>query len=629
MPHLSASDLADLEQPRDLRISADAKYAVYVTQAWSRKESDPKTTIWLAEVGKENSSKRWTKGDHHDSSPCFSPDGTRIAFLSDRADKKGEIDLYYLSPSQPNVVKKAISVSGYGSIEAFKWNAKGDQIALNVRPEDSGADIKVHGENVRYRNLWLLDVKSGDFERLNEEDVDVTDFSWNPEGTAIVYSTQQDTEFESADYGLEIKVIDITEKRPKLRVKIDQRIQALCWSTEGILIVAGYKMRGHNHSNAVLRLDGDNLVNIAHGESDDVSGLQTARTDIPLVLVSYKMRSQIRTMDKMLYDVKGCIRWWYDSVFENDKATLVVIKDSVGTPPEVYSVIDGKECQLSRHGESIAQLNIARGHIVEYEEDGIPYNGCYAVPTNMQEAFDAKKPLPTVVAVHGGPYFRTTDEWDFIPTTAYLLSLGYLVFMVNYRGGLGHGDDYAASVLGNPEISYQDVVWLVKKGIEEGRIDKDRVAIAGWSQGGFMAYQAVANDPTFHFTAAMAGAGVSDWYVTTAASDLTYIESTYLGYSLWDKEVAAEKLKRTNPIHGASNVRSPLLIIHGEKDERVSVLNAVVFSKALKALGKDFEMAIYPREGHGVAPKVFERAHLIDVIERTARFFEKHLGKAC
>lgn len=580
-------------------------------------------------MGKENSSKRWTKGDHHDASPSFSPDGTRIAFLSDRGSKEGNMDLYYLSPLQPNLVKKAISVSGYGPLEAYKWNHKGDQVALNIRRDNSGADIKVHGENVRYRDLWLLDVKSGDIECLNDEDSDVIDFAWNPEDTMIVYSTQKDTDNESADYGMQIKVIEIKERTPRLQVKTEHRIGSLGWSNEGILMRAGYELRGHNHSGSLYRLDEDKLEHVAYGETDDLVTL-TIASGQPLGMVFQKMHSQIKCLDKTLYDDNGSLGG-YDGVLDHDKTTLVVVKDSVGVPPEVYSVVDGKECKLSQHGEDIAELNIAKGHTVEYEEDGIPYNACYAVPQNLQKDFDAKKPLPTVVVVHGGPHARATDEWDntlITRMTPCMLSLGYLVYMVNYRGGIGHGDDYAASVLLQPEISYQDVIWLVKKGIEEGRIDKDRVAIGGWSQGGYMTYQAVANDPTFHFTAAMAGAGVSDWYVTTAGSDLTLFESWYLGYNLWDKEVSAEKLKRTNPIHGASNVRTPLLMIHGEEDQRVHVLNAVVFSKALKALGKDFDMALYPREGHGVWPKVFERAHLIDFLERTGRFFEKHLGKA-
>lgn len=628
MSRLSAATLADLEQPRDLKISLDGRHATYITQAASRNEASPKTTVWLAEVGKENSSKPWTKGNYHDKSPAFCPDGTQIAFLSDRTHDNGDMDLYYVSPLLPNVVKKAIMFSGYGAVEAFKWSHRGSHIVLNIRPEsESETDVKVQGGNVKYRNLWLLDVEQGNLNRLLDEAVDVTDFDWNADDSEIVYATQPDADGESADYGQEIKVINVISKEKRFVMKSEYRVISLCCCRDIITMILTYKLQGFNHSFSVYQSKNGVFEHVAHGETNDATGLQSA-SGKPLILVFDKMRSQLRTLEETLYDVENNISG-FDGVLEAEKSTLVVIKNAVDAPSEVYSVVNGEECKLSRHGEKIAGLKIASAHVVEYEEDGIPYSGCYAIPPQVQNEFHAKKPLPTVVVVHGGPYYRMTNEWDPLLLSPYAISLGYVVLMPNYRGSSGHGDEYASSVNGNPEVSYEDVVWLVKKGIEEGRIDKNRVAICGWSQGGFITYQAMANDSTFHFTAGMAGAGVSDWHVTAAASDITRWESSFLGYSLWDKEVAAEKLKRTNPIHGACNVRTPLLMIHGEEDSRVSPLNAILFSKALKACGnKDFEMALYPREEHGSAPKVWERAHFIDYRERMGRFFEKHLGKA-
>lgn len=628
MSRFSAATLADLEQPRDLRISKDGKYATYITQAASRKEAAPKTTIWLAEVGKRSSAKPWTKGDYHDKSPAFSPDGTQIAFLSDRTHKNGDMDLYYVSPSLPNVVKKAIPFSGYGAVEAFKWNHKGSHIALSIRPDsDSGSDVKVHGENLRYRNLWLLDVEQGNIKRLLDEPVDVTEFDWNADDSEIVYATQSDADGESADYGQEIKAVNVSSKESRLLIKSRYRVISLCCCRDVVTMLLTYKLQGFNHSFSVYQIKNGGFEHVAHGETNDATGLQSS-SGKPLILVFDKMLSQLRTLDETLYEVQNNISG-FDGVLEADNTTLVVIKSSVDAPDEVYSVVNGEERKLSRHGEAIADFKIAMAHVVEYEEDGIPYSGCYAIPPQSQSQFDAKKPLPTIVTVHGGPYYRMTNEWDPLSLGPYAISLGYLVLMPNYRGSSGRGDKYASSVNGIPEVSYEDVVWLVKTGIQEGRIDQNRVAICGWSQGGFITYQAMANDSTFHFTAGMAGAGVSDWHVTAAAADITRWESSFLDYLLWDKEVAARKLKRTNPIHRACNVRTPLLMIHGEEDSRVSPLNAILFSKALKACGnKDFEMALYPREEHGSVPKVWERAHYIDYLERMGRFFEKHLGKA-
>ena len=134
------------------------------------------------------------------------------------------MDLYLLSPVHSNVTKKAIEFSGYGSVEGFKWSHKGSHIALNIRPEsDSGADVKVHGENIKYRNLWLLDVGQGNLVRLNDEAVDVTDFDWSDDDSEIVYSTQPYADGESADYGQEIKVVNVASKETRLSMKTSQQ----------------------------------------------------------------------------------------------------------------------------------------------------------------------------------------------------------------------------------------------------------------------------------------------------------------------------------------------------------------------------------------------------------------------
>lgn len=624
MPSLTAATIVEIEQPRELQISADGQSVVYVTQSVSRKEREPKTTIWLAQVGQENSSKPLTKGDHLESSPSFSPDGSQVAFLSDRS---GDMDIYFIPLQNSDLIGKATSTEGYGSVEAFKWNDKGTHIALNIRPKQNPkSDVKVHGENVGYRNLWLLDIENGGLERLNDETADVTSFDWSNDGGEIVYCTQADPEFESADYGQEVKVIDISTKVSKSLAKTEHRVSIVCWSGDEILLLGSYEMKGLNRSSAVLRLKEGCFETVACGKTNDAISLKVCSCR-PLILLYEKMRCQIQTLDRTLYDVQknisGC-----DAVFDGDKAILTVIMDEVGIPPEVYSIKDGQECKLSQHGEHIAKMELGKGHVVEYSENGVPYDGCYSVPAAVRAIFDAKEPLPTVVVVHGGPHDRSTNEWDnsfFFLIAPYLMGQGYLVLTPNYRGGSGHGDEYAFAVNGQPDISYEDVVWLVRKGIEERRIDKDRVAIAGWSQGGYVAYQAVARDSTFHFTAAVAGAGVSDWYVATAGSDLTLWGSSLLGYLPWDQHVPPEKLKRNNPIHRAKDVQTPLLIVHGEADRRVSPLNATIFSKALKFYGKEFEMAMYPREGHGIPPYVLERAHLIDFLERMGGFFKKYL----
>ncbi|HET8910468.1 MAG TPA: prolyl oligopeptidase family serine peptidase, partial [Ktedonobacteraceae bacterium] len=140
----------------------------------------------------------------------------------------------------------------------------------------------------------------------------------------------------------------------------------------------------------------------------------------------------------------------------------------------------------------------------------------------------------------------------------------------------------------------------------------------GWSQGGFMTAWAVTQ--TDRFKAGIMGAGVSDWGLMVVASDLPTFERELGGSAPWEG-VGPLQHHRTSPISFAGNVKTPVLILHGEKDARVPLSQATGFHRALRERDIPTEFVVYPREPHDFS----ERAHQLDVLERVRRWFDRWL----
>ena len=274
--------------------------------------------------------------------------------------------------------------------------------------------------------------------------------------------------------------------------------------------------------------------------------------------------------------------------------------------------------QITNHNSGIEDVAFGRQEPFQWKaQDGLSLDGFLIWPPDRLSS--AK--LPTVVLVHGGPYGRYTSglhlswgDWG-----QWLATAGYLVLMVNPRGGSGHGEKFAATVKGDVGgRDYEDVMAAVDAVIARGFADPDKLAIGGWSQGGFMAACAVTK--TNRFRAAIMGAGISDWETLVATSNVPGFERDLTGRAPWDEVRAGQKIGYS-PIKFARNVRTPVLILHGEEDDRIPLGQAVGFYRALKENHVDTEFVIYPRERHAI----LERAHQLDLLTRVRSWCDRWL----
>ncbi|KAI7204903.1 hypothetical protein KC316_g7401 [Hortaea werneckii] len=282
-------------------------------------------------------------------------------------------------------------------------------------------------------------------------------------------------------------------------------------------------------------------------------------------------------------------------------------------------------------------------------------------PTNPT-APSSNKPFPTLVALHGGPYYRFTSHFPLLLPhsifTLLLLSAGYAILAPNYRGSSGRGRTFAefGKNGGSGREGYEDVITLTTHAIREGFVDPARVGVGGWSQGGFLSYlcgvrnrgcgygrrnsggeedegegrgsvdggggggvggggrqEGGGGDRRWRFRFAipgaggqLAGSGQPPWRL--GKGDVRNRATS----AIWEVREAVEKGVEI----------PPMLILHGEKDERVPLEQGMGMRRALEGIGVPCEFVVYPREGHFIR----ERKHLVDIAERSLRFVEKYIG---
>jgi dipeptidyl aminopeptidase/acylaminoacyl peptidase len=202
----------------------------------------------------------------------------------------------------------------------------------------------------------------------------------------------------------------------------------------------------------------------------------------------------------------------------------------------------------------------------------------------------------------------------------WLAAVGFAVFLPNPRGGMGHGHAFAAMVAGAAgQDEWTDILAGLDTLVADGVADPARLGIGGWSHGGFMAAWAVTQ--TDRFRAAVMGAGITDWAMQVAASETGRTDAGLAGSSGWEGP-GPHRHDQLSPVSYAAKAAAPVLILHGEDDSNVPVGNALYFHRALTHFGIEHELVLYPGENHSFT----ERAHQIDVLERTRSWFIRWLG---
>ena len=273
---------------------------------------------------------------------------------------------------------------------------------------------------------------------------------------------------------------------------------------------------------------------------------------------------------------------------------ILSIRDSVSSPKYyLYDMKKGQMKYLLTMWPEIDDAGLEEEVPFNFKNsDGVVIHGYYTRAKNQQEGELA----PLIVIPHGGPHAR--DSWGFDPDTHIFSQAGYAVVKVNFRGSTGYGKDFTKMGFGEwggdtQEDIIQAAEWMIKQGIA----DPDRVGIYGASFGGYSAAMAPMLRPDL-FKSSVAYVGVFDLEMMYKEGDIKGIKwgGKYLDKTLGQDP---EKIKTMSPVLQADKLEAPMIIVSGEEDQRAPIEHAYALADALEKAGKEHELIIVPKEGHG------------------------------
>jgi dipeptidyl aminopeptidase/acylaminoacyl peptidase len=286
------------------------------------------------------------------------------------------------------------------------------------------------------------------------------------------------------------------------------------------------------------------------------------------------------------------------------------------TLPEVWAFDSGSLRKLTAHNDALtAELQLATTEdFTSKSKDGTEVHGLIVKPAT----YAAGQRYPTILLIHGGP--NSQDEHAFRFDREFLASNGYVVLAVNYRGSAGRGNAYQKAIhrdWGNLEV--MDLLGAVDEAVRMGVADPDRLGIPGWSYGGISTNYAIATDT--RFKAAVSGAASSLWLSLYGVDQYILQYEQELGPPWKARDVW---MKLSYPFFNVEKIRTPTLFMGGEKDFNVPIAGGEQMYQALKSIGVETQLVIYPGQFHGLSIPSYER----DRLQRYLDWFNRHLKPA-
>ncbi len=281
---------------------------------------------------------------------------------------------------------------------------------------------------------------------------------------------------------------------------------------------------------------------------------------------------------------------------------------SFAQAPEVWTVTQAGPKQLTHLNDGAKPT--ARTESVQWTSGQYHVQGWLTYPAN----YDPKAKYPMIVSVHGGPSSSITARWGGGGDWA---DRGYFEFQPNPRGSFGQGEAFTAA--NRKDFGYgdlQDILAGMDMLEAKYPIDKNREGLTGWSYGGFMTMFGVTQ--THRFRAAVAGAGLSDWLSYYGENSIDQWMTPFFGASVYDDPAVYAK---SSAITYIKNVKTPTLVIVGDRDGECPAPQSFEFWHALRDLGVKTQLVVYPNEGHGFR----DPEHIRDRAERTAKWFAENM----